>query len=453
MGVGPYHCAAGWEAACAALQAAKSDVSRPVRDAAAGALPVLTALKEFLAAGAPPEQWPALSGALLAAERGGGPRRPVPAGSKLVAAAPAMTAADKPRVAYGQVAEEEATGSGQLIPAVHPQAMPGSAAAAAAAAAGSAAYHVPPGLAFPPSGPTAAAAAAAAASAQHMAAQLAALQEQQACMAAALTTFTATTLGTLHHLQQHLSAVAAGVAALAGGQQQAQLQQHLTSISAGMAALATGADGVAAQAQLHAQQQVQQPPVGSKNPKRLSSLTRSYQDLQQAATSSAAASRGAPPAPATTATTAAAESAPPAWEPAYAQLLAGLGADSLEAGQQAQLRLLRCMARSGPVWQQLSAPTQQRLLQAICGLLHGGTALKRLLPWLWPLADTAALGQLGYAAPAALRHQLLAALAAYPLPTEEQQQPQEGDAASSSAAQTLGDKRELLLSALRAVWI
>jgi hypothetical protein len=394
-----------------------------VRDAAAGALPVLTALKEFLAAGAPPEQWPALSGALLAAERGGGPRRPVPAGSKLVAAAPAMTAADKPRVAYGQVAEEEATGSGQLIPAVHPQAMPGSAAAAAAA------------------------------SAQHMAAQLAALQEQQACMAAALTTFTATTLGTLHNLQQHLSAVAAGVAALAGGQQQAQLQQHLTSISAGMAALATGADGVAAQAQLHAQQQVQQPPVGSKNPKRLSSLTRSYQDLQQAATSSAAASRGAPPAPATTATTAAAESAPPAWEPAYAQLLAGLGADSLEAGQQAQLRLLRCMARSGPVWQQLSAPTQQRLLQAICGLLHGGTALKRLLPWLWPLADTAAVGQLGYAAPAALRHQLLAALAAYPLPTEEQQQPQEGDAASSSAAQALGDKRELLLSALRAVWI
>ena len=113
------------------------------------------------------------------------------------------------------------------------------------------------------------------------------------------------------------------------------------------------------------------------------------------------------------------------------------------------------MARSGPVWEQLSAPTQQSLLQATCGLLLGGTGLKRLLPWLWPLADTAAAaGQVALAAPAALRHQLLAALAAYPLPIEEQQQLQEGDSASSSAAaQTLGDKRELLLSALRAVWI
>ena len=79
VGVGPYHCAAGWEAASAALKAARSDVSRPVRDAAAGALPVLAALQEFLGAGAPPEQWPAVSGALLAGERGGRsrPRRPL----------------------------------------------------------------------------------------------------------------------------------------------------------------------------------------------------------------------------------------------------------------------------------------------------------------------------------------------------------------------------------------
>lgn len=92
-----------------------------------------------------------------------------------------------------------------------------------------------------------------------------------------------------------------------------------------------------------------------------------------------------------------------------------------------------------------------------------GTALKRLLPLLWPLADSATPASRAAAAyPAALRQQLLAALAAYPLlavPAEGQVQGEAlgqgggtGTDGASPAADPLAEKRELLLSALLAVW-
>jgi len=90
-------------------------------------------------------------------------------------------------------------------------------------------------------------------------------------------------------------------------------------------------------------------------------------------------------------------------------------------------------------------------------------ALKRLLPLLWPLADSATPASRAAAAyPAALRQQLLAALAAYPLPTVPAEGQALGEAlgesggagndGASPAADPLAEKRELLLSALRAVW-
>ena len=66
VGVGPY--ATGWDAAVAALKAAKTDVSKPVRDAAIAALPCVSAVQEFVDSRLPPEQWPAVCGSLLAAE-------------------------------------------------------------------------------------------------------------------------------------------------------------------------------------------------------------------------------------------------------------------------------------------------------------------------------------------------------------------------------------------------
>lgn len=98
--------------------------------------------------------------------------------------------------------------------------------------------------------------------------------------------------------------------------------------------------------------------------------------------------------------------------------------------------------------------------------LQEGIALKRLLPWLWPLADTASPAAAQAASfPPDLCQCLLAALEAYPLPSHHS-----GEAGTSLAehgvsseaagefptaaagAGGMGEKRELLLSALRAVW-
>lgn len=81
--------------------------------------------------------------------------------------------------------------------------------------------------------------------------------------------------------------------------------------------------------------------------------------------------------------------------------------------------------------------------------LQEGTALKRLLPHLWPLADPASpASQAAPAFPAGLRQALLAALAAYPLPPAEQQE----GAAGEDTKQHLADKRDLLVSALQVIW-
>lgn len=78
-----------------------------------------------------------------------------------------------------------------------------------------------------------------------------------------------------------------------------------------------------------------------------------------------------------------------------------------------------------------------------------------MLPFLWPLADSGSgAGQAAAALPAPLRQQLLAALGAYPLrcPDPAAAAGTPGDAARSAAMQQLGQKRDTLLSSLRAVW-
>ncbi|KAL4857930.1 TORTIFOLIA1-like protein 2 [Chlorella vulgaris] len=72
-GVGP-SCPAGWDAAAAALKAAKTDVSKPVRDAATSALPLVACVQQFSAGGLPLEQWPAMCSGILAAELRNGVR-------------------------------------------------------------------------------------------------------------------------------------------------------------------------------------------------------------------------------------------------------------------------------------------------------------------------------------------------------------------------------------------
>lgn len=90
-----------------------------------------------------------------------------------------------------------------------------------------------------------------------------------------------------------------------------------------------------------------------------------------------------------------------------------------------------------------------------------GASLKRLLPWLWPLADSSApAAALAAGFPTELRQQLLAALAAYQVPSSNVDTGQDalgcqaiGDLPFAGGGQaTTEDKRELLLSALRAVW-
>lgn len=87
-----------------------------------------------------------------------------------------------------------------------------------------------------------------------------------------------------------------------------------------------------------------------------------------------------------------------------------------------------------------------------------GIALKRVMPWLWPLADTAsAAAAVASTFPASVHQLLVAALAAYPLPATEHQAGEAGVAASHTSSgggrgQELSEKRDLLVSSLRAVW-
>jgi hypothetical protein len=70
--------AAGWDAALCALKAAKTDISRPVREAAAAALPVVAALQRFIGAKTPVQQWPAACQRLLASGAAGQPTQASP---------------------------------------------------------------------------------------------------------------------------------------------------------------------------------------------------------------------------------------------------------------------------------------------------------------------------------------------------------------------------------------
>lgn len=424
-GVGPQ--APGWDTVAAALKAAKTDISKPVRDAAAGALPLVAGLLEFAASGAPRQQWPVVCGSLLVAETSGGKRAAVGGArakmaaackadepgppSQLIAAvhlaaplllattgspygAAPLAAAPMPQPPLFMPAAGLPVQTG-MPPAYPPAVMPPTLESMAA---------VPPPLAVtvPP---------AALQDGSQLTAQLASIQQQQVSMAAALSAFTTSTQTTLQQMQLHLSSVSAGVAALAAGSSssagnQAQaIQAHLASANAGVAALAVGVGGaqqmlasVGACSACGPAAALSGATCGSPTtaagspgsaasscPKRLSSLHRSYNALerdllvrQQGAclpgsptavlTAPAAAPPSAVPGADHPNSTLAAPAAPVDWEAAYAQLLGGSG--GVVTDQQAQLKLLRCMARSGPVWEQLSPATGQRLMQAITALLQ-----------------------------------------------------------------------------------
>ena len=51
------------------------------------------------------------------------------------------------------------------------------------------------------------------------------------------------------------------------------------------------------------------------------------------------------------------------------------------------LKLLRLLQRTGPIIQDLAADTVNRVLCAFHTLLSEGTAVVRILPWLWQLAE------------------------------------------------------------------
>ena len=505
------------------------DVSKPVRDAAAAALPVVQGLLAFLASGAPAAAWPETAGGLLAGE--GRSKR-----SSVVKAAAA---------AAGMPGGAEDLGGGQQIAAVYP--------GAAAAVAAPTAAVPPPGTSCAPAA-TGLDAAPPGNAIPHLAAKLAAVQAQQAGMAAALTSFTAFASGTLHGVEQHLAEINARLAALAasspassGGspslwQQLAPLQQHVEAAGAGVVALRAGLDGssgwagqqtrpgtalwqqapqqappgaglweqkeatrlqpqpaqtVPVQAQpaepsqpaLHVAsplrppptaqtsqavplQQVQRPPPTTAPtqhvqrpapsavparpafPKRLSSLHRSYDALEQQLHQTPGASSPASGPSSPEGTGAVGPASTTSLDSAYAQLLSG---DGLAGDQNAQLRLLRALAKSGPAWEQLSAATGQRLMAALAVLLHAGAPLNRLLPWLWPLADTATAATAAATRYApALRSQLLDALDSYLLPAGPAGagggSSQQGGGPGDSPGNDLSEKRDLLVTALRAVW-
>lgn len=409
VGVGPQ--AGGWEAAAAALKAAKTDVSKPVREAAAGALPILAELLGFLGSGAPAQQWPAACGALLAAEPGG--KRLALGGGP-----PAKAAACK----AGAGPEDEAPAG--YIRAVHPA---GAGCSAPLPPPPPPAGVLPPGAGFappPPLLPTGPLAASGGdASPQLLAAQLSAVLERQSRLEAAFAGFAASTQATLQCVQQCLAGLGADVAALAVGKPgtgasgwgapAAAMQQRL---AAGMACTAAGvqqAQQARAALGVGAGMPAQAP--GSQGggspaacPKRLSSLHRCYDSLdrqlhqapaapspcatanastpRQPAAGAAAASRTAgaaptvAPASGAAASAAAATAGPgvlPDWEAAYSFL----EASPLAGDQQAQLRLLRALARSGPVWERLTPATGQRLMEAVTAMLQVGGGWEGVLAW------------------------------------------------------------------------
>ncbi|KAL4421705.1 hypothetical protein ABPG77_010649 [Micractinium sp. CCAP 211/92] len=527
VGLGPM-LPGGWEAVAAALTAAKTDVSKPVRDAAQGALPVVAGLLEFLAAGAPAEAWPEACGLLLAATEGGrryspgaghkskgtgtsaaalgglpGPstKQHVPAAWSCSAAVPAPPALPECNTA------EPAAGAAMPVamqPAAllaYPQATLAAGARGPPAAAAMSHAAEPAGL--PCASP-------AGNSPEQLAAQLSAIQAQQALLAATLSAFTSATHCTLRQMQQHLASVSAGVAALASGaaggtctEQSAALQQHLDSVSAAMATLAVGAGNMqhitenlatagrsqAALASLpaptaggHSQQQQRASAAQAapgRQAKRLSSLHRSFDALeqqrleqapaqlrrrqhqeQQDAAGQCSATTAEAPLPlntSPTSKTAAAPCPPASCEAVYSRLLTDLA-----GGDHQAVRLLRCMAKTGPVWELLSPSMGQQLMARMAGMLEEGIALKCVLPWLKPLSDSASPAAATAAAvPPDLRQRVLAALAAYPLPSssgpdvdsvQAECASAEKSAAVAARAGSLMEKRERLLLALRAVW-
>ncbi|GAB4821195.1 hypothetical protein N2152v2_008241 [Parachlorella kessleri] len=101
-------------------------------------------------------------------------------------------------------------------------------------------------------------------------------------------------------------------------------------------------------------------------------------------------------------------------------------------GIQNELKLLRAMSRTGPVWEQLSGSTAQDLLAALLHLLEGKKALTKVLPWLWPLADES----LAACFTKELKLGVLNALAE----------------CQTNEDQELADKVAMLMSTLKAVW-
>lgn len=423
VGLGPL-LPAGWEAAAAALRTAKTDVSKPVREAATAALPVVVGLLDFLAEGAPAAAWPEACGALLAAAEAGRSR---PAGTVHAAKAAGTSA----RLAHTHEPDCQ-----QHIPALWAPSAAGGAVTSALPACSSAwlaAGAALPVDAFPlaslpaclsapvaAAGPTVAFMPSAAgpealsggafdcAQLQQLAAQLAAVQEQQAQMAAALSALTAAAHRALHQMQQHLAPLSAGVAALASGtaggagaEQHAALKQHLAAVNAGVAALATAAGGMHStgkHSDMHAsatgspcrqhQRAAPEQAPPAQHPRRLSSLHRSYDALEQqrlgqattqqqhqqrpwqhgkAAGSNAHSTAAGQPASGTLSASAADDGTrQTAHESVYSRLLSG----SAAGADQPPLRLLRCMAKSGPVWEHLAPATGQRLMGAIVTLLQ-----------------------------------------------------------------------------------
>lgn len=268
VGVGPL--AGGWEAAAAALKAAKTDISKPVREAAAAAMPMLSEVLAFLSSGVPAEQWPAVCGGLLAAEAGGG-KRLMPGGATV------------PKAAAGNLslkvaAPEEPAGAGQFIPALHGPAAP-------ATLVGGRRYSVqpralpPPGvMPHPPGVPPPLPAVPTGGGvpypsdtgSQLLAAQLAAVLERQARLEAAFG-FSASAGSSLQRLQQHLAGVSSDVAALAASGR---------ALPGGQQAVGGGGGAVAGvEPGEHGSSSSSSTPGG--HPKRLSSLHRLYNALEQ----------------------------------------------------------------------------------------------------------------------------------------------------------------------------
>lgn len=453
--MGPCTALGPWQEVASALRAAKHDVSKPVREAAAAALPIVHGFLDFLASGGCAEQWPAACGRLLAQgtdrqERGRTSGKPaVPR-----KAACQETQPNSPPMAAHCGSIPPGGGifdAGGALDAASPccSQMPGACSSASPPPVAQAlTLHMQQGGASPP-------AAASPASTvvqpeqplaiEQLAGQLAAIQDRQASLACALVAFSSSTEETMR-----------------------QLRTRLDCIDAGVHALLRGGSGTGAQADA-APQPPRQADCSQELPaccqrKRLSLLHRSFEALEQQLHP---AKSPLPPFPTQQAADAVfheasiihsgagPQQAPLLrrcdWNAAYARLLGG--GDSCGTAQ--QLRLLRAMVRSGPVWEQLERSTAHLLLAAIASLLRAGVALKRLLPWLWPLADAAsASGAAARRYLPELRSNLLAALEACELPTTAAAEAGKGPEGGARSMEhlPLGEQRDLLLSRLRTNW-